>query len=87
MCHSSQVLDHMPATVRTEVVNLLQVAPASNRPAVLPDGSYATQVAVQESFTVSNVGIGLSTTNLRCDHGRGRFADGGLLGVHFWLLD
>ena len=44
----------------------VQVAPASNRPAVLPDGSYATQVAAQESFTVSSTGIGLSTTNLRC---------------------
>ncbi len=42
-----------------------QVAPASNRPAVLPDGSYATQVAAVDSFTVATHGAGLSSTNLR----------------------
>ena len=51
-----------------------QVAPASNRPAVLPDGSYATQVAAVDSFTVPSLGIGLSSTNLRCASGSGHLS-------------
>ena len=38
--------------------------PATNRPAVLADGSYATQVAIPDSFSLGTVGG--NTANLRC---------------------
>ena len=42
------------------------VQPAAHRPAVLADGSYATQTALADTFAGSTTVIGGSTPNLRC---------------------
>ena len=50
--------------IAIETVPLPPVIPTAHRPAVLPDGSYATQVALPESFTAAPL-TAASTANLR----------------------
>nr|BAC87706.1 coatomer subunit beta [Botryococcus braunii] len=55
------------------------IQPVSNRPAVLADGSYATQVAQPDTFTLPSAGLTPATPNLRTLLLSGDFFLGGVI--------